>query len=148
MLGHEPVHDPARRAAAEGARQPRRVTRRERVALRRWSPGLRRQHQRGADLRRHGARAHDRGHGGAVGDPARPDQRQRHPVGDQPQRRQQAQLIGVRPVREIPPVPARLEALYDQRVRPAVTRLHGLVGIRDRHPHVAAGPLKRLGDLP
>ena len=126
VLGHEAVGDTAGLAAAEGAGQSRGPWLAQRLAVRRCGPGLGGQHQRAADLGRGRAGAQDRGHAGAVDDPAGGDQRQVDLGRGQPQGDEQPEVLGVVVVVEVAAVAAGLEPLDDERVRAGVARLYGL----------------------
>lgn len=147
MLLQETVDDPPRLAAAEGPCQPGLTLGGEREAVRLRGSGLGRQHQCAADLRGRRARDQYGRHRRAVGDPTRRDQGQVDPPRDQPQRRQQSQVLGARGIGEVAAVTARLKALDDERVGAGVSGHGRLVGVGHRHPDVEAGAVHSADQL-
>jgi hypothetical protein len=147
VLVHEAVDDPARLAPAEGAGQPRRALRGQRVAMRGRGAGLRRQHQGAPDLGSHCAGAEDGGDRRPVGDSAGRHEREFDGAGDQAQRSEQAKLLALWVVAEVAAVAAGFKALHDQSVGSSGAGLLGLAPIGDRDPDVAVRRMQAGDDV-
>jgi hypothetical protein len=100
--------------------------------------GLRRAHERGAELGGGRAGRQHGGDGAPGGQAAGGDQRQVDRRGDELQRREHAEVGGRVVVVEHGAVPARLDALDDERVGAGVARDPRLGRARDRHPRLGA----------
>ena len=103
---------------------------------------LRREHERGTELHRDGAGAQDGRDRGPVGDAARRDQVDRVSARDEPEQREQPDVLAVGLVEEASPVPTALGALHHEDVGPGRDGLPGLLEVGDRHPDVDARRLQ------
>ena len=108
--------------------------------------GLRRAHERGAELGGGRAGGEHGGHGAPGGQPAGGDQREVDRRADELQRREDAEVGGRVVVLEHGAVPARLDALDDERVGAGVARDPRLGGARDRHPRLGARRVHAIED--
>ena len=97
----------------------------ERGAVRVRRARFRRQHERGSELRGDGAGAQNGRDRVPVGDAARSDQVDRVPARDEPEQREQSDVLGIGLVQEAPPVTAALGALHHEGIRPGRARPRG-----------------------
>jgi len=116
QLVHEAIDDPARLAAAERARQPCRPLGLQRAALGGVGAGFVGAHERGAELRRGRAGDEDGRDAGAIGDPARRDERQIDIPRRQAQQRQDPEGLALVAVEECAAMAPGLDALQHDRV--------------------------------